>query len=241
MKIIGRTKLGNLIFASILAWMLLVGGSALAQKPGAASDVDLALVIALDVSGSISVAEYQIMRQGLARALTTRQISQAIEAGNIGAIAINVVQWSGFQEQQMMIGWTRVATFGDLQNLADRVLKMQRRYEGGATDIGGALDFTRSLVEKAGFTSARQVIDIAADGTNNVNNSPNFARDRTLDQGITINGLVITTDSPFLAEYFIRFVIGGSGAFVEQAGDYDGFERAMRKKLLREIGAQYLF
>ena len=37
-------------------------------------------------------------------------------------------------------------------------------------------------------------------------------------------------------EYYRQNVIGGPGSFVETATDYSDFERAIRRKLLREIG-----
>ena len=49
-------------------------------------------------------------------------------------------------------------------------------------------------------------------------------------------GLVIGANVATLGRYYRQFVIQGPGAFVEEASDYADFERAMRRKLLRELG-----
>jgi uncharacterized protein DUF1194 len=197
-------------------------------------DADLALVIALDVSFSVSAQEFSLMRNGLAAALDTPEVEQALLSGRYGAMLICVVQWSGFQEQVVRIDWTRVTNRAGLGDVARNVRRMTRRYTGGATDIGGALNFCRKLILTAPLKSTRLVIDLAADGTNNVNNAPDKARDLAVAAGITINGLAITNTVFDLADYFVRFIIGGPGAFVEEAADYVDFERAMQKKLVRE-------
>ena len=61
-------------------------------------------------------------------------------------------------------------------------------------------------------------------------------RDIALDQNITINGLVIINDEPFLDGYFERGVIGGRGGFMMIAEDYRDYAAMILQKLLREIG-----
>ena len=60
---------------------------------------------------------------------------------------------------------------------------MTRRYTNGATDIGGVIAFSQKLIAEAPFEGLRQVIDIAGDGTNNVNFSPHIERDRVVRAG----------------------------------------------------------
>ena len=207
----------------------------------APADVDLVLLLALDVSASVDESEFELVRNGLANALASPQVTDLVAAGKHGAIAVAVMQWSGFREQTVKINWTRLASRQDFIQLAKRIRHMSRRYKGGATDIGGALKKSRELVIAAPFKAGRKVIDLAADGTNNVNISPELERDKTVSSGITINGLAIVGEAFVLVEYFQRFIIGGNGAFVEKARDYDSFETVMRRKLLREIDATQLF
>jgi len=211
------------------------------QTNAAGDDVDLVLLLALDVSASVDSTEYSLMTEGLAEALSSETVGDTIRSGKIGAIAISVMQWSGFQEQEVKIKWTRVSDRTELIKLAEQVRVMKRRYKGGATDIGGAIKFSRELVHSAPFRTARRTIDIAGDGANNVNDHPSIERDITIKSNIIINGLAVTGQAIPLVRYYTHFVIGGPSAFVEEARDYDSFGTAMRRKLIREIGSQFLF
>ncbi len=235
-----QLKKSHLLLVFLAAFLLFIANST-NRKGWSSGDVDLVLLLALDVSASIDDREYQLMREGLAQALLSEQVELAIRAGKNGAIAISVMQWSGFQEQAVKVRWTRLSGREDLLRLSNKVRRMTRRYSGGATDIGGAIKFNRKLVASAPFLSLRKVIDIAGDGPNNVNRSPEFERDITIKSGITINGLAVIGEAVTLAQYYSRFIIGGASAFVENTRDYDSFETAMRRKLLREIGALYLY
>jgi len=229
------------VFFAVLILLLVASALFSGRKTWALGDVDLVLLLALDVSASIDAREYQLMTEGLANALSSVQVAQAVGAGKSGAIAISVMQWSGFQEQEVKIKWTRVSSYEDLLRFSGEVRRMTRRYDGGATDIGGAIKFSRELVNSTPFLTTRKTIDIAGDGTNNVNQSPAFERDITVNSGITINGLAIIGEAVMLVDFYTRFVIGGNLAFVENARDYDSFETAMHRKLLREVGSLYLF
>ncbi len=197
-------------------------------------DVDLALIIALDVSYSVDVDEFHLMREGLAAALDTKEVEEALLTGFHGAMLICVLQWSGFQEQKIKVKWMRVTDRSGLAAIAHEVRQTTRGYYGGATDIGGALEYCRKLILNTPEKAARMVIDLVADGTNNVNFSPIFERDIAVSMGITINGLAITNEVDGLVDYFTNTIIGGNGAFVEVAKEYTDFELAMRKKLARE-------
>jgi hypothetical protein len=240
MVMYGYFKATRWILAALAVLLVLVSVLRV-EKGRAGSGVDLLLVIALDVSASVNGREYQLMTQGLSNALASPMVAQAVSAGNHGAIGVSVLQWSGFKEQDVKIEWRRVANGAELKRLAHEVSQMRRHYDDGATDIGGAINFSTKLIQSAPFQAARRVIDIVGDGPNNVNYSPDRERDKTIKQGMVINALVITGGIEILPGYFRQFVIGGKGAFVEETNDFDGFERAIRRKLLREIGNLYLF
>ena len=198
-------------------------------------------MIALDVSGSVDTGEFDLQREGLSRALESPQVAGAIAGGVNGSIAVTVVQWSGFIEKMVKVDWVRVSNAGDLSRLADEVRQMTRQYDDGATDIGGAIGFCQRLFASVPYSGMRRVIDIAGDGTNNVNYSAEFERDRVVKAGTTINALAIAPATSKLAGYYRNKVIGGAGAFVETAADYSAFESAMLRKLVREIGGPILF
>jgi len=64
---------------------------------------------------------------------------------------------------------------------------------------------------------------------------PAMARDRVVAAGISINGLAILTEEPWLEAYYRSDVIGGPGAFVVAAQDFRSFADSMLRKLVQEI------
>ena len=225
-----------MVVTILLVTVLPVGRTLLAS-----ANVDMVLVIALDVSASVDDEEFQHMREGLARAIVAPEVIAAVGSGHIGAIAVSVVQWSGFTEQDIKIKWTRLALPGHHLQIARKIRNMKRRYNDGATDLGGAITHASKLLLGAPYQTPRRVVDIAGDGTNNVNESPQYARGKAVSSGVVINALAINSTPGGLINYYRNFVIGGAGSFVENASDYYGFEEAMRRKLVREIGSPLLF
>ena len=121
-----------------------------------------------------------------------------------------------------------------LQNI-DQVLAAGRRINPGPTGIGSAIRYSYRLMEANGFSGARQVVDISADGYNNSGNQPEIARDEALAMGVTINGLTVMNEVPGLDRYFSTRVIGGPRAFVVEAFDFGQYAEAFLLKLIREV------
>ena len=201
----------------------------------AAEPVDLTLVLALDVSGSVDEDEFDLQRRGLAAAFRNPLVIDAIRRGPRRRIAVTAVQWAGFESQRVVVPWAVIGSASDAEKFADRLASMARIYPDGPTHLTGAIKFTTKLSLTAPFAGVRQVIDISGDGTNNVGLPPREARDAAVNLGITINGLVIQNASVGLVEYYRATVIGGRGAFTIAASDYEDYPRAILKKLLREI------
>jgi hypothetical protein len=148
---------------------------------------------------------------------------------------LHIYEWSGWQQQVVRLDWTRIETGADIAAVAARLLGQERSFEQYPTAVGFALLYGgRALLQRQ--DCRQRTLDISGDGTNNDGVSPDVARrDFPLD-GITVNGLVIGANVATLGRYYQQFVIQGDGAFVEVADDYADFERAMRRKLLRELG-----
>ena len=85
------------------------------------------------------------------------------------------------------------------------------------------------------YLGAQRKIDVSGDGHVKEGLKPNRVRDYAVLSGITINGLAIINDEPYLEQYYREQVIGGPGAFVMVAADYKDFVEAIRRKLLREL------
>jgi len=207
----------------------------IAALPLRAEPVDLELVLGVDCSGSVDASEFALQIRGYAAALTHPSVIRAIQSGRIGAIAVTYVQWSGPFIQNQAVGWSVIKDAKSAESFASAMLDARRRIFGGGTSLSGIIDHGRSLFGTGGFEGARRTLDISGDGINNSGRSPSIARDEAVAAGITINGLPILTDFAALDEYFRENVIGGPGAFVIPAENFDSFAAAILNKLIREI------
>jgi hypothetical protein len=200
-----------------------------------AATVDLLLVLAVDVSGSVDRTRFELQRQGYAAAFRDPQVLGAIQSGPVQAIAVAMMQWTGPALQVRAIDWSRLGDEVSAKAFADAIERAPRALYGGGTSISGAIDGGQALMFESPYDAARHVIDISGDGSNNRGRSVTLARDEAVNAGISINGLPILALEPDLDRYYEDNVIGGPGAFVIAAKDYESFADAIRKKLITEI------
>jgi hypothetical protein len=196
--------------------------------------VDLALVLAVDVSGSVNAERYELQRNGYAAAFTSPEVLAAIAAGERHAIAVTFVEWSGSAHQRQMIDWAVVSDAASAQAFGSAIAEAPRAFSDW-TSISGALDYSVALLNDSGFAAERRVVDVSGDGINNNGRNVTDARDEALAQGVVINGLPILTEYPTLDGYYRDNVIGGAGAFTIVAKDFASFGTAILNKLVREI------
>jgi hypothetical protein len=234
---------GAAILSAII--LLLLGPAA-----GAEETVDLRLVLAADVSRSINPDEFTLQREGYAAALTDPRVLRAIQSGPNQSIAITYIEWSGYDEQAVVVDWTVLRDEGTTNAVASRILAAQRPF-AGRTAIGEAIDFAAASFEKSSARSDRRAIDVSGDGTNNAGRAVGLARDEAVAQGIAINGLAIINEHPEnvyirqhvqppegLPEYYRRNVIGGPGSFLVEVEGFDTFAEAIVRKLISEIAGR---
>jgi hypothetical protein len=219
----------------VVAAVVLGGGLTWAQ-PAAPKSVDLALVLAVDVSGSVNNERFELQRRGYAEAFTSREVMDAIAAGENHAIVVTLVEWSGAGHQRQMIGWTLVEDAASAESFGSAIAEAARAFSDW-TSISGAIDYSVALFAEAQVDPTRRVIDISGDGINNNGRSVTEARDAAIDAGITLNGLPILTEYPDLDAYYHDNVIGGPGAFALAASDFNSFGAAILGKLVREIAS----
>ncbi len=211
---------------------LLAGGRPLAAAPPV--PVDLELVLAVDVSGSVDPPEYELQTRGLAQAFRDPEVQAALQAPGRHGIAVALVQWSGRFQQALAVDWTLIHDTPSAQAFAQRIEAMDRRFQA-ETGIANALAFAIRQLQQNRFAGGRQVIDISGDGPSNVGGDPDPVRDAAAAARITINGLAIVNEIPAVKLYYADHVIGGPEAFLLVAKNFDDFARAIRRKLLREI------
>ncbi len=208
-------------------------------------EVDVELVIAVDVSRSMTPRELEIQRRGYAEALVSEEVLQAIRYGFLGRVAITYVEWAGAQSQRVVVDWTLVRDRADAEAFAARLTAVFDRTLR-RTSISGALDYAATRFDGNGFASLRQVIDVSGDGPNNQGRPVEPARDEVLAKGIVINGLPLMTREGMgsewhlddLDEYYRHCVIGGTTAFVIPVLEWGHFPQAVRRKLVLELAQQ---
>lgn len=203
--------------------------------------VDIALVLAMDCSGSISTDHLALQFQGYVQALTSNSFVTAVKSGPHGQIAVTFVEWSSAGRQSQTVPWTRIDGINAARGFV-AAFAAAPSPTPGFTSISGAIDFSVQLLSRSGFATPRRVIDISGDGANNDGRSLAESRAAAIAAGVTINGLPILGDEPDIDHYYAQKVIGGPAAFIEPATDLDSFSRAIQRKLATEIAtAQTLF
>ncbi|HKM87074.1 MAG TPA: DUF1194 domain-containing protein [Xanthobacteraceae bacterium] len=229
--------------------LLLLIWAGVAAVPGiaaAAEQVDLLLVLAADVSRSVDGAKFQLQREGYAAAISDPRVLDAIRSGRNGRVGLTFVEWSGVGSQRVLIDWTTIGDAESAKGFGDRLLEAPRSF-ADRTSISGAIEFAMGQFARAPYESTRRTIDISGDGTNNAGRDVTLARDEALAQGVTINGLVILSETPLvwnpdhtnppggLDNYYRNNVIGGPGAFVLVAENFNSFGQAIIKKMIAEV------
>jgi hypothetical protein len=229
------------LLASLLA---LVAPMARAAEP-----VDLLLVLAADVSRSVTEPKFKLQREGAAAAITHPDVVEAMLSGPHRRIAVCFLEWATVGQQGIVVDWTMIDSEAAARSFGGRLVEAPRSFVG-STSISSAIDFSVRQLERAPFTAERHVIDISGDGNNNSGRPVVDARDEALAKDITINALVILTppEQSFrpehtnppggLEKYFRDNVIGGPGAFTVAAESHADFGRALTKKLIQEIAGR---
>jgi hypothetical protein len=232
---------GAVRLASLLLVFMFLAPSARAAEP-----VDLLLVLAADVSRSVDQEKFQLQRNGYAAAVSDPRVLEAIRSGANGRIAVLFEEWSGIGNQKVVIDWTIIDGAKAAQGFGDQLLELPRSF-ADRTSISGGIDFAMEQLTRAPFAAKRRTIDVSGDGTNNAGRDVGAARDEALAKDVTINGLVILSERPLawnpehtnppggLANYYREHVVGGPGAFVLEAKDFNSFGQAIINKLMAEI------
>ncbi|MEL6801684.1 MAG: DUF1194 domain-containing protein [Pseudomonadota bacterium] len=207
----------------------------------------LALVLALDVSGSVDEREYLVQLNGVATALEDRAVREALLALPDAPVALAIFEWSSASYQRDILGWTMLAGEVDLAAVVARLRGWRRDTAPEATGIGAALEYAAGML-RAGPVCWAQTVDVSGDGRNNDWPVPRDVRASGMLAGVTINALAVGQELQRsgdlrrmgiaeLTAYYRAELIQGPGAFVEVALGYDDYARAMTRKLLREISA----
>ena len=221
-------------------------GRAASGDAAPAASVDLLLVLAVDISASISREEQRLQRSGYVEAFRAPEVIAAIGSGRHGRIAVAYVEWAGPAVQSLAVPWTLVDGRESAERLAEIVgsLPLRREFD---TSLAGALSFSAAALAASPYRSERRIIDVSGNGPNNTGPPVLPAREAVLAAGITINGLPVMTKVSWsgglysiegLDYYFEDCVIGGPDAFVIAVKHREEFKQAIARKLIREIAGR---
>ena len=191
------------------------------------------MVLAVDGSASVTYDEFGLIAGGMAAALR----DPSVVAGLTKAPSmLSLLLWSGPGAQEVITGWTRIGSAADLEGFATEVDNMPRLVKAGETAIGEALLASITLLAHLPAATKRSIVNVIGDGRSNAGIAPGPIRDKMAAADITINGLCILHEEPDLLDFYNAEVIGGPGAFAMVCKDYPGFQDAMRRKLIQELG-----
>ena len=197
----------------------------------------MALLLALDVSSSVDAVQDQLQRGGLVSALTSPEVGAAFFAVD-APVALAVYEWSGRYNQEVGLDWVLIDSPAALLSAAETIAASTRSHNEFPTAMGYALGYGAEMLRRAP-NCLYKTIDMAGDGQNNEGFGPQLAYREFPFQDVTVNGLVVNA-AEFASEteliaFYRDEVLWGPGAFMEVAQGFEDYERAMRRKLEREL------
>lgn len=204
--------------------------AALLVAPLQARACELALLLAIDISGSVDDAEYRLQVDGTADALSDPEVIVALVQGQV---ALAVVQWSSIGMQKLVQPWQVMDSRTTVAGFATAARAQKRAFGKADTAVGDALGFAAGQFDTAP-DCRRQVIDISGDGVQNSGGPLPAGRAMVINRGITLNAIAIEGIGVAITEFYLRSVISKDG-FVITARGHTDYPRAIRAKLLREI------
>lgn len=208
-----------------------------------------ALVLALDVSGSVDAREYRLQIDGVATALDNDKVRRALLSDTQNPVHLMVFEWSGPTAQNILIPWMVLDSDASIDVVTETLRQVRRAPASSGTAIGATMQSGAAFLAQQSDCT-KHTLDISGDGISNIGPRPRDIRtelaktQRANGQPITVNGLTIVTQPPqnpaqedpgSLTAYYRAEVITGPGAFVMDAHGFDDYARAMTEKLIREI------
>lgn len=227
--------------------VIAVGSALLCSSAAWADDIatDANLVTGLDISDSIDRKAMRFEIEGMAQAVRSPEFIAAIRSGRHGRIGFAVFAWHHNQFPEI-VPWALIATEQDALAVAHRIearlqvdVEMEARgkeafYAGRLTDLSQAIDHATEMLHAAPYVAGRSIVNIIGNGEDNVGDDAQLARDRSVETGAVVNGVVLGGD-PELVAYYRRQVIGGPGAFVMSTDGTAGMVEVMTRKFLYDI------
>lgn len=206
--------------------LLALVAAALCARPGLADEIvtDANIVTGLDISHSIDPGDMRLEIEGMARAIRSPEVLRAIQGGLHRRIGFAVFAWH-HDQFPVLVSWTLIASEDDARAVSQQLearlqvdVEVEARrhaafYIGRLTNLSQAIDHAGELLLAAPFATERSIVNIIGNGEDNVGEAAGPARDRLVEWGGIVNGVVLSPD-PAMVEYYRGQVIGGPGSFV---------------------------
>jgi hypothetical protein len=217
--------------------LAVVAGVSPAAAQPAVDHVDTALVLAVDVSGSVDDSRFVLQMEGIARAFEDAEVQRTILSGRHGALLVTLVNWS--HKPQIAVPWTIVASPTDAVAFAGEVRSAPRANE----DFTCMSQMMQVVADKVlplmPVPADRKIVDVSGDGRDNCNPAVpvDIVRDDLVNSDVTINGLPIREgkEAETIEFWYEQHVVGGVAAFLMPAAGFKDFDRAIRQKFILEI------
>ena len=199
---------------------------------------DIALVVAVDGSGSITDEEYAFQKSAIATAFRDNDVLAILRSA--GNVAVSAVFWGDGEFSTQKLDWFVIHNGNGAESFAAAIDANQRRVFGN-TDIGNGMWAALDMLTDPRFCAVKTIINVSGDGKETVapkrRQTPSLyqARQRAMKMGTTVNGLVISDEEPDLPDYYETRVILGEDAFVMEIRSFADYATAIRKKLIREL------
>jgi hypothetical protein len=220
----------------VLAAYILSGGASATAEP---LFVDTALLIASDVSGSMTEEDLDLLRGGVVSALRDPTVIDAALSGRHGRAALGYLEWAGPGTASLRANLRAVEDAAGFEVLAREILNLrpppEHQGRDGTTAMGDAIQAAYHSLGSLEIVAERRVIDVSGNGVANAGVPVSQTRDWLVGQGITINGLPIGAPHSPVIRFYDECVVGGWGAFRFRANDLEDYSDAMRQKMRLEF------
>jgi hypothetical protein len=233
-------KLRKLLLSGAVATLLSIPPLFAAEKANATECLDVALVLTVDSSASVSKAEFALQQWGISSAFRDPAVHDAIAMA--GRVAVSVVFWGSEGLPKPQSRWIIMENAADAERFARAVESMSREVTGD-TGLGSGMMAALQKFDSLDRCAIRKVVNVSGDGEETrvfrrkrLSLAPPQVKAIAETRNVEINALAISNEEENLAEYYASNVITGPDAFVMQVVSYLDFSRALRKKLIREIG-----
>lgn len=204
----------------------------------ASEEIDVALVLAIDVSTSTSHEQKKFQLEGYAEAIQAEEVFRALQSGYAQKIAVKVVFWASDNEFWEMTDWVPLQSKDDLENFSNQIVDLPYKF-GTMTHIQSALVSSGKLFENIPYEPLKKVIDISSDGPSNGGVTREAALEYLSRHNIVVNGLpltyIVNYENIDLTKYYSENVIFGPGAFLVPVNKKANFVNSLTMKLSLEI------